>query len=185
MAIHYEIKRRIAAAAAASVEDGETVMIESGSCCALLAEELANTRRDITIVTNSTFIINHIRDIPSVRIILLGGEYQPKSQVLTGSITRQCAEVFISDKFFIGADGFIDEYGFTGKNHTCAQTVRDMAEKASEIIVLTESEKFFHRGVEAIVRADDVARIYTDDLIPLEKESFLQEKGVLVHKVAA
>jgi DeoR/GlpR family transcriptional regulator of sugar metabolism len=185
MAIHYEIKRRIAAAAAVSVEDGETVMIGSGSCCALLAEELANTRQDITIVTNSTFIINHIRYIHSGRIILLGGEYQPKSQVLTGSITRQCAEVFISDKFFIGADGFIDEYGFTGQNHVRAQTVRDMAEKAAEIIVLTESEKFFHRGVEGIVRADDVAGVYTDDLIPPEKESFLRGRGVVVHKVPA
>jgi DeoR/GlpR family transcriptional regulator of sugar metabolism len=185
MDVHYEVKRRIAVAAAASVEDGETVMIESGSCCALLAEELANTKQDITIVTNSTLITNRVRHIQSGKIILLGGDYQPDSQVLTGSITRQCAEVFISDKFFIGTGGFTDEYGFTGQNHVRAQTVRDMAEKASEIIVLTESQKFFQRGVEGIVRADDVARIYTDDRIPPEKESLLQEKGVVVHKVPA
>jgi DeoR/GlpR family transcriptional regulator of sugar metabolism len=185
MAIHYEVKRRIAKAAAVSVEDGETVMIESGSCCALLAEELANTKQDITIVTNSAFIANHLRHVPSSRIILLGGEYQPAAQVLVGSITRKCAEVFFSDKFFIGADGFIDGYGFTGRNHIRAQTVRDMAEQADEIIVLTESEKFFHRGVEGIVRTDDVAMVYTDDLIPPEREAFLQEKGIIVHKVPA
>jgi DeoR/GlpR family transcriptional regulator of sugar metabolism len=185
MAIHYEVKRRIAKAAAASVEDGETVMIESGSCCALLAEELANTRKDITIVTNSAFIANHLRYVKIGRIILLGGEYQPEAQVLVGSITRKCSEIFFSDKFFIGTDGFVDEYGFTGRDHIRAQTVRDMSEQAEEIIVLTESEKFFQRGVEGIVRAEDVAIVYTDDGIPPEKEAFLNEKGVVVNKVPA
>jgi DeoR/GlpR family transcriptional regulator of sugar metabolism len=185
MAIHYEVKRRIAQAAAGRVEDGETVMIESGSCCAFLAEELATTKRDITIVTNSAFIANHLRHAPSGRIILLGGEYQSASQVLVGSLTRRCAEIFFSDKFFIGTDGFVDHYGFTGKDHRRSQTVRDMAEQAREVIVLTESEKFLHRGVEGIARVEDVAGVYTDDGIPADKEAFLIENGVIVHKVPA
>jgi DeoR/GlpR family transcriptional regulator of sugar metabolism len=183
IAIHYEVKRRIAQAAAASVEDGETVMIESGSCCALLAEELANTRQDVTIVTNSAFIASHLRPVQTCRIILLGGEYQPEAQVLVGSITRKSAEIFFSEKFFIGTDGFIDEYGFTGKNHSRTQTVREMTEQAEKIIVLTESEKFSRRGVEGIVRTEDVAAVYTDDRIPPKKEALLNEKGVIVNKV--
>jgi DeoR/GlpR family transcriptional regulator of sugar metabolism len=185
MAIHYEVKRRIAQAAAEHVEDGETVMIESGSCCAFLAEELASTKRDVTIVTNSAFIANHLRHAPSGRVILLGGEYQSAAQVLVGSLTRRCAEIFFSDKFFIGTDGFVDHYGFTGRDHRRSQTVRDMAEQARELIVLTESEKFSHRGVEGIVRVEDVASVYTDDRIPAEKEAFLIENGVIVHKVPA
>jgi DeoR/GlpR family transcriptional regulator of sugar metabolism len=183
MALHYDVKRRIAQAAAELVADGETVMIESGSCCAFLAEELANTKEDITIITNSAFIANHIRHAPGCRIILLGGEYQNGSQVMTGSITRQCAEIFISEKFFIGADGFDEKYGFTGRDHTRAQTVRDMAEQAEEIIILTESEKFAHRGTEGVVRTDFVSLVYTDDHIPADKERYLLEKNVIVHKV--
>ena len=41
MAFDYGPKRRIAQRAAAMVQNGETVMIESGSTCALLAAELA------------------------------------------------------------------------------------------------------------------------------------------------
>ena len=37
LSFNYDIKRRIASTAAREVRDGETVMIESGSCCALLA----------------------------------------------------------------------------------------------------------------------------------------------------
>jgi hypothetical protein len=60
-----------------------------------------------------------------------------------------------------------------------------MAEQAREVIVLTESEKFLHRGVEGIARVEDVACVYTDDRIPSDKEAFLIENGVIVHKVPA
>jgi DeoR/GlpR family transcriptional regulator of sugar metabolism len=183
MAIHYDVKRRIARAAAALVEEGETVMIESGSCCALLAEELVNTRKHVTIVTNSAFIANHIRHAPYCKIILLGGEYQPSSQVMVGSITRRCAQIFFSDKFFIGTDGFNEKCGFTGKDHTRSQTVRDMAEQVQQVIILTDSEKFLTQGVERTVQTEQVSRVFTDDQIPADKETFLQNRGVMVHKV--
>jgi DeoR/GlpR family transcriptional regulator of sugar metabolism len=185
MAFHYDVKRRIAREAANLVEEGETVMIESGSCCALLAEELANTHRDVTIVTNSAFITHHIRYAPYCRVILLGGEYQPVAPVLVGSITRRCAEVFFSEKFFIGTDGFTPKFGFTGRDHHRAQTVRDLAEQAQQIIVLTESDKFLHQGNEGVIRTAEVARVYTDDKIPPDAEAFLSEQNVIVHKVAS
>jgi DeoR/GlpR family transcriptional regulator of sugar metabolism len=185
IAYHYDIKRRIAKAAAELVEDEETVMIESGSCCALLAEEIANNKRDVTIVTNSAFIANHIRHAPYGRVLLLGGEYQKNSQVVVGSITRKNCEYFMSDKFFIGTDGFTKRYGFTGRDHYRAQAVRDMAEQARQVIVLTESEKFFRQGVEGLIRTEDATALFTDDKIPRDIDDFLTERKVLVHKVPA
>jgi DeoR/GlpR family transcriptional regulator of sugar metabolism len=165
------------------VEDGETVMIESGSCCALLAEELANTKQNITIVTNSVFIANSLSQSNKVKVILLGGDYIPEAQVMVGSITRNTAQVFFSDKFFIGAGGFSEKYGFTGNNHSRAQTIRDMSEQAQEIIVLTDSNKFNNRGVQGMVRAERVSQLFTDEGIPAEAEALLQKKQVKVHKV--
>jgi DeoR/GlpR family transcriptional regulator of sugar metabolism len=184
MAINYEVKRKIAKAAAKLVEEDETVMIESGSCCALLAEELANTKPGVTIITNSAFIANHIRHAPYANVILLGGEYQNESQVLVGSMTSKWAEIFMSDKFFIGADGFSQKYGFTGRNHSRTQTVRDMAQQSNEVIVLTDSDKFLRQGVEGLVRTEQISVVFTDDLISEEMESFLLEKQVMVHKVS-
>ena len=45
LSFHYDTKRRIAQEAAKIVQDNETIMIESGSTCALLAEEMASTPR--------------------------------------------------------------------------------------------------------------------------------------------
>jgi DeoR/GlpR family transcriptional regulator of sugar metabolism len=182
MAVNYDIKRRIARSAAETVEDGETILIESGSCCALLAEELAYNKQ-VTIITNSAFIAGHIRHAPYANVILLGGEYQNSSQVLTGSMTSKWAEIFLSDKFFIGADGFSKKYGFTGHDHLRVQTARDIAQQANQIIILTDSDKFLNEGTEGIVRTEQVSAVYTDDRILPETEEFLKEKNVAVFKV--
>jgi DeoR/GlpR family transcriptional regulator of sugar metabolism len=183
MAFHYSIKRRIANFAAKTVKDGETVMIESGSCCALLAEELANTRRDVTIITNSVFIANHLRRTSYSRVILLGGYYQRDSQVLVGSITHKCAESFFSSKFFIGAGGFTEKIGFTGNDHERAQTIQALAEQSTQVIVLTESEKFQNHGAVGLVDTANITALYTDDRIPQDKEAFLLKKNIAVTKV--
>jgi DeoR/GlpR family transcriptional regulator of sugar metabolism len=183
LAFHYTIKKRIAQAAAASVQEGETVMIESGSCCTLLAEELANNRRDVTIVTNSVYIANHIRYAPYGKVILLGGYYQRESQVLVGPLTRKCSEIFFSDKFFIGVDGFREKSGFTGNDHLRAQTVQDLAEQVQQILVLTDSDKFSRQGVVGLIQTGNIAAVYTDDKIPASIEAHLASKNVLVHKV--
>ncbi|MCL1814722.1 MAG: DeoR/GlpR family DNA-binding transcription regulator [Treponema sp.] len=182
MAVNYDIKRRIAKAAAEMVEDGETIMIGSGSCCALLAEELAN-HKQITIITNSAFIAGHIRHAPYARVFLLGGEYQNSSQVLVGSITSKGAEIFISDKFFMGTDGFTEKYGFTGRDHLRTQTARNMAQQAKQVIILADSDKFLRQGSERLVRAEEVSAVFTDDKILPKMETILREKNVGVHKV--
>jgi DeoR/GlpR family transcriptional regulator of sugar metabolism len=182
LAYHYEIKKRIAQAAAQIVDDGETVIIESGSCCALLAEELATTKRDVTVITNSVFIANHVRNASRTKVILLGGDYQGEAQVVVGPIAIKCVEDFFTDKLFIGTDGFTEKFGFTGRDHLRAVTVQGIAKQARQVMVLTESEKFSHQGVVGLVRTSEVSAVYTDDRIPPETEAFLIKNQVTVHK---
>lgn len=176
LAYHYESKRRIAQAAAAMVADGETVMIESGSCCALLADELASVRHDVTIVTNSAFIAGYVRRRPGARVVLLGGDFQSEAQVMVGPMTRQCAENYFVDKLFIGADGYIEPYGFTGSDLLRAEAVRDMARQASRVIVLTESQKFRQKGTVALLPIERISMVVTDGAIPDDVADHLSER---------
>jgi len=183
MSFNYDIKRRIAKAAADIVEEGETVMIESGSCCALLAEELALAQKDVTIITNSVYITNFLRNAPHTKIILLGGYFQPVSQVVVGPLTRKYGEIFFSDKFFVGTNGIMPGYGFTGRDHMRSQTVMDLAEYARYIFVLTDAEKFKRQGVLGMLRFERVTGVFTDTRIPAECEKLLLDKKVAVNKV--
>lgn len=183
LAFRYQEKQRIAKLAAESVSPGETIMIESGSCCALLAETLVKTKRDVTIITNSAFIAGYIRSDSHSRIILLGGDYQLEAQVMVGPLVRLCAEQFHVEKLFIGTDGFTPQYGFTNSDMMRAEAVRTMSKQANKTIILTESQKFIMHGVVSLMRTQDVYAVYTDEAIPEEAEQILLENNVQVHKV--
>jgi Transcriptional regulators of sugar metabolism len=175
--LNYEVKKRIALRAAQMVENGETIMIESGSTCAMLATELAESRQDITIITNSAFIADHLRSFRSVRVILLGGSYDPDSQVMLGPLVQMCASKFFVDKFFIGTDGFYPPQGFSNVSLSRADAVRAMAESAKQLVILTDSSKFNKRGVVTLLHAREVDTVITDS-IPEDCRINLEENNV-------
>ena len=182
LARHYETKQKIAKLAVESIENGETVMIESGSCCALVALEIARSKKDVTLITNSAFIADYIRKIGSVKVILLGGEYQNESQVMVGPLTRKCVEAFFVDKLFIGTDGFTIETGFTGNDYMRSEAVKDMAKQASQVMIVTDSDKFSQKGVVNLIEIEKVACVYTDDNIPSKIEDYLNKRNIKVIK---
>lgn len=185
LAYHREIKRTIAHRVADTVQDGETVMIESGSTCALLADELSRNHRGITIITNSAFIADYTRRNDGAKVVLLGGDYQPESQVCVGPLAHAGAASFYVNRLFIGIDGYTAEAGFTAKNHHRAETVRAMAGQANELVVMTESLKFPKQGAVRLVAASAVHTVYTDSRLPASIQTQLTGSGVRVVKVPA
>ena len=182
LAYHYAAKRKIAEAAAGLVPDGDTIMIESGSCCAILAECLAESKKKLTIITNSAFIAEYIRNKCSFEIILLGGIYQHDSMAMVGPMVGDCVKNYWVDHFFIGIDGYSDKTGFTNKDQLRAQAVRDMAKQADHIIVLTESRKFLTHGTVPINVDDRVSMVITDPALSSEAMSALRKRSVRVIK---
>lgn len=181
MAIRYDIKLKIAEEAAKSVMNGETIMIESGSSCALLAEQLVEEKKDVTIITNSAFIAAYIREAAIGRVILLGGVYQKESQVMVGPLVRQCAKEFYVDKLFVGTDGFVPEIGFTGGDMMRTEAMKSMARSAKKLIVVTDSSKFSKQGVVVQFKLSEVYSVYTDDGISEEAVKLMKEQGIQVH----
>lgn len=180
MAVRYDIKVNIAAKAAELVSDGETVMIESGSSCALLAEYLAGKKKDVTIITNSAFIARHIREAAAGKTVLLGGDYQKESEVMVGPLVRKCAREFYVDKFFMGTDGFIPQAGFTCGDMMRAEAMKNMAESAKHSIILTDSSKFAQQGVVLQCRLDDINMVVTDTGLPEDARKILEQNRVTV-----
>lgn len=180
IAYHYEAKRKIALKACELVHQGDTVMVENGSCCAVLADMLVQTHNDLTIITNSVFIADYIRGKGRAQVILLGGIYQQDNQVLVGPLVRQAVSNFCVNVFFVGTDGFSEKNGFTNRDHLRAEAVRDMAGQAESVVIVTESEKFRRAGVVPLNLGDSVKMVITDSNIPESARKCLESKSIEV-----
>lgn len=177
MAVRYADKVAIAQAAVALVEPMETVMIESGSTCALFAQALASVN-DVTVITNSAYIARHLKSLPSAKVILLGGDYDAVSETTTGPVTKLCAQEYHVDKLFVGIDGYTEEDGFTNVNHTRCTTVREIAGQASQVIVLSTSDKFGKRSVAKLFTSDEVSAVVTDAQLPAQYRQSLEKHNI-------
>lgn len=178
--LQYDLKLKIAKKAAGLVRNGEVIMIESGSTCALLADEIASSGRDITVITNSAFIASFISGKGDSRVILLGGEYQKESRVMVGPLVRVCAKTFHVDKLFAGADGFDGEYGFTAGDLMRTDAIKAMAEAARHTIVLADSTKFDQIGLVMQLPFEAVASVVTDGGVSAQAVSAMKKHGVEV-----
>lgn len=180
LAFQYDKKQRIAEKAASFIQDGESILIESGSTCALFAEVLAKTKNNVTIITNSVYIANFIKEYDNITLILLGGTLQPGSQALVGPLTKQAVKAFHVDKIFTGADGYTREYGFTAEDMIRLDTVQEMAACAIHAYVLTVSEKFNQPGTVNFLDFDHVDHVITDSDIPEAEKLFLEQHNIQV-----
>ena len=178
--IDFEEKMQIATCAANLVKDGDTIMIESGSTCALLAKIIAQTKTGVTIITNSLFIADFIREYNSVKVVVLGGDFQPEARVMVGPVTALCAKQFFATTMFCGVDGLAENYGFTVKDHLRGSTVRDMAATAQRVYILTNSKKFATCGTAAQLPFSSVCGVVTDIGVTKETRNLLTEQGINV-----
>ena len=182
LAFHYEEKRRIAREAAKLVAPGETVMIESGSCCALLAEEIARAGTGATIISNSAFIASYIRRFEGAHVVLLGGDFQNDAQVMVGPVLRVCVQQFYVEKLFVGVDGYSDALGFMSNNHLRAQAVRDMAGQAKRVFAVTESSKFQRTSTVPLAIPGGVFGVITDGGLENDAAQRLDRAGISVFR---
>lgn len=163
MSVNYLTKYKIAERALALVEEGETIMIGSGSTCALLAELIAVNRPKVTIITHSSYIAEHVSKSGNNPIVLLGGVYQNNSQVNVGPLIDICAREFYVDKIFIGTDGFVKDVGFMGSDILRSEAIQTMSESARHTIMLTDSSKFNQRGTIVQFKPFAISTLITDD----------------------
>ena len=176
MAFCYETKQRIAEKASEIISDGETIMVESGSSCALLVKYLSETKKDITVITNSSYIARFIRETEGgvTKVIVLGGEYQKEAEVMVGPLVKTCAEAFYVDKLFMG---------ITSGDMLRAEAAKSMADSTRNSIILTDSSKFSEHGVVMQCRLKDINMVFTDDQVPLEAKDAMEQNGIIVETV--
>lgn len=159
-------------------------MIESGSTCALLAEEICKQKRNVTIVTNSFFIANFVRAYDSCRIIVLGGEFQKDSQVTVGPLLKEMIQTFHVRQAFVGTDGYDKEMGFTGKDLMRSEVVQYISAASDKVIVLTDSSKFDKRGTVRRFALSQVYEVITDEKLSKQNIATLENAGIMVKVVS-
>jgi DeoR family galactitol utilization operon repressor len=179
--LNVEAKSRIAQAAAAMVNDGDTIMIEAGTTTALVARHLLG-KRFVNIVTNSTLILPFARTNPGIHLTVVGGEFRPASESMVGPLALAELERFHVRLAFVGTDGFSLEGGLTTHLVEGGEIVRRMAERSDLVVLVADSSKYGKVGFVRVLPVQGVHRLITDTGLEERAERELAGVGLQVIK---
>lgn len=134
-------KQAIARRAAERVSDGEMILVGSGSTTLEFVKALRG-KRDLTIVTNSCHIIEHVEQyLPDVTIMSTGGILARKYRHYYGPLVgASLADIYL-DQVFLGADGFEPSFGFLAEYEQTAYAKVEFLKHARTKIILMDSSK--------------------------------------------
>ena len=176
---HSEEKRRIGKAAAALIENGDTIILDSGTTTAEITKNLSNLE-SLTVITNALNITSQLAEHEKVNIIVPGGFLRRNSLSLVGATAEESFKNYFCDKLFLAVDGFNTTHGFSTPNVEEAHLNRVMIGISKQVIVIADSSKFHKRSFAFIAPISSVHIVVTDAGIPHEDLKRLETAGVKV-----
>lgn len=172
---HLDEKRRIGMRAAALIEPGDTVVLDSGTTAIQLAEALSDI--DITVVTNDFGVLTALAPKNNITIMMLGGELRRRNMAFYGGLTVEALDALHVDKLFLGVDGFDLERGITTHYEPEALLNRKMVEAAQRVISIADSSKFGKICLHRIIPVTALDVLVTDTGAPEEIVHASQQLG--------
>ena len=157
--------------AAATVNDGDVIFIDSGTTNITMIKHLAD--KQVTVVTNGFEVVNEaIRyNIP---ITSIGGDLKTETLAFVGAITNRVLDMYTFDKCFLGANGIDKEFGYSNADPNESMIKEQAIKRSKQSYILADHSKFnaqsvfkFADLIEATIISDKTSKEFIELNIPM------------------
>ena len=169
-------KQRIGAMAATLIEEGETIILDSGTTTLEVARQLKNIPH-LQVITNGVNIAVELLGSRNTQTIMMGGTVRNESASIVGRATEDMLEQFSADKLFLCGAGCDPEFGVSGTNLEETMANRAMLRAAREIIVVADASKFSKRSMSLIASFSEVDIVISDASLQPELQERIRSFG--------
>ena len=170
-------KGRIARAAAALIEDGQTVILDGGSTVAAVARELST--KPLHIITNSLPIAEGLESLRNIELTLTGGYLDPRLRVMLGPFCEQMLGAIRADALVMGI-GSITETGFSNNNTLVVGSEQKMIEVARKVIIVADHTKFGRGGMIPVAPLNAANVVISDTTLAQQHIDLLRSNDIEV-----
>lgn len=179
--LNHDKKVRIAQAAAGLIRDGETIVLDSGTTTAEIAQVIRGLPlTSLNVITNALNIAVLLAAVPKVNLIMPGGVLRPNSFSLSGPQAVTALQGLNADRLFLGVDGLDPDIGLMTPHLLEAQLNAQMMKISRQVVAVADSSKLMRRNVSVIGDIRQLNTLITDtDADPAVVDE-LRRRGVEV-----
>jgi Transcriptional regulators of sugar metabolism len=180
-----EEKRRIGAAAATLVHDGESIVMDASTSALALGRALLERGgwSQLTVITNGLRLATELAAQPGISVLLLGGRVRWEALSVVGPLGEGLFNRINVQRAFLGAAGFSVAAGLADATDEEAQIKRSMVAAAREVAALVDHTKWERAAFATFCPTERIGLVLTDEQAPRPMLDALQALGLHV-KVA-
>jgi len=181
LTVQEQEKEKIAALAAALVEDGSTIMINGGTTTLALARSLGQ-HRELTVATNNLLVPGALPPSAVRDIYVFRGAVRALTLATIGPVSFRAntgADLDIScDLALVGVGAVAADAGYTTSNLAEAAMMQEMISRAARVAILADSSKFGRRLFAQVSELSAADYLITDAAPPPDLRDALAASGV-------
>lgn len=168
-----EAKIRIAQKAITFIQNGDTIILDSGSTTTEIAKLLVNFST-LTVITNALNIALTLGTNPGINLIVTGGEFKAPTISLTGQKAADFFNGIHVDKLFLATAGISLKAGLTYPSISDLCVKRAMMDSADKVFLVADSTKLGHNSFASLGTLSQIDCLITDEGIPVEFAEMLK-----------
>ena len=175
---HMEEKREIAKKAVSLVNEGDSIILDSGSTTTELAKLLVSYN-NLNVLTNALNIAMMLGENPGINLIVSGGEFKAPTLSLTGEVAANLFKGIHVDKLFLATAGIsLDDFLLTYPSLNDLSVKSAMIRAASKVYLLADSSKIGRPSFASLGRISLIDTLITDSKIDSAAAARIEELGV-------
>lgn len=177
--VHMEQKRRIGRAAAELVNDGETIILDSGSTTTEVAANLTE-RQQLTVITNGLNIALMLGALPSCDVHMPGGHFKSPTLSVSGDRSAEYFSGLFAQKLFLATAAVSIDAGLTYPALADISVKRAMIASAEHVYLVADSSKIAQRAFMSLGGIELIRTLVTDSGIRDEDRKAFADAGIEV-----
>ena len=158
-------KELIGKKAAELVNNGNTIILDSGTTTSEVAKNLKGYK-NLKVITNALNIALELAENPEISVVVPGGSLKGPSLSLVGSQVIEFVRNVNVDIAFLSVQGVSLEKGLTNNSISDLYLKRAIIDAAKEVLLVVDSSKFNKVGLYTVAPVTAVNVIVTDENIP-------------------
>ncbi len=168
-------KQAIGVAAAALIEDHDTILLDGGSTTYELARQLIS--RPLQVVTNSLPVAHLLSTSDSIDLVMIGGCVRGRTSVTIGPMADSMLGGINVRKAFLSVAG-INEQGYFNSDMMLVESEKVMLARADQAFVVADNSKFGRASLSRLCGLQDVHGVVTDAGLDSKWKEWLESAGV-------
>jgi DeoR/GlpR family transcriptional regulator of sugar metabolism len=173
---NHDAKQIIARKAAALIEDGDMIGLNSGSTVEYILDYIGD--KSVSIITLNVNVAAKALLLPRAEVYIPGGRIRNSSGMIIGPGSLEFLRSFMIDKCFFGISAFCKKRGIMHPVLEEVELNAAMVSVSSKSYVVTDSSKINTTAFFSMVPLDAIDFFIVDDDFPQDYREYLTFNGI-------